>query len=816
MEMNTRIQVEHTVTELVTGLDLVREQVLIAAGEPLSLAPGGRARCAGTRSSAGSTPRTSPRASCRRPGAITALPRSRRARACASTRASRPATRSRGLYDPMIAKLIVHDVDREHARRRMLRALDEFEIERRRRRCSASTARCSRTRASSPAGRATASSSRRSWRSARGRELVSSDNNGSDRRSDGSARRASASSAVEVDGRRFDVRLLTSRAALGRARAAPARARARRAPRRRRPDAVVSPMQGTVLAVAGRRGRRGRGRAGDLRRRGDEDGERDHRAPRGHRHAGSRSPPGHGRHHRPADLRRRRAGMSAPERAVERARRAARRRRARSRARRLSSPRRGDPSRAARITVDPVELTAGRSLPRARCHHATRRPTRTSTPDAAARRLVQLLGGGVPAGAPPVGRRRLAGARAEARSTRILRRAADPPGASARRTTGASGASSARGRAGPVPRRARRDDAPTAGCGRRGTDKFRQVNRFLELVEDVVRLAPRRAAPGRRLRLRARVPHLRAPPPAARRCTAARSRSSASTSRRTSSPTARRSRAASGRRAAVRGRRHRRARRSTAVDLVVSLHACDTATDAALDRAVRAGARVILAVPCCQHELLGQLDSDALEPLLRHGTLRERFAAEVTDAARARLLGARRVRRPGRRVRRARAHAEERPPPCDRARRAAQATRHRAPRRGIPGLRRRRSGCDPALERLSPTASRRPSGATDEHRALRRRLRCCGRGASRDGDGAERWLLVEVAPTVGQGRGRRPGSTSRSRPGWAPSTRRCWSIRRPDGGRSSRSSPRRPRRRGRCSVDSSSTTSRPDRARPLE
>jgi hypothetical protein len=74
------------------------------------------------------------------------------------------------------------------------------------------------------------------------------------------------------------------------------------------------------------------------------------------------------------------------------------------------------------------------------------------------------------------------------------------------------------------------------------------------------------------------------------------------------------------------------------VDLVVSLHACDTATDAALDRAVRAGAEVVLAVPCCQHELLGQLRSDLLRPLLRHGTLRERFVAEVTDAARARLL----------------------------------------------------------------------------------------------------------------------------------------------------------------------------------
>jgi hypothetical protein len=74
-------------------------------------------------------------------------------------------------------------------------------------------------------------------------------------------------------------------------------------------------------------------------------------------------------------------------------------------------------------------------------------------------------------------------------------------------------------------------------------------------------------------------------------------------------------------------------------DLVVSLHACDTATDDALERAVRWDAQVILAVPCCQHELLGQIGSDVLRPLLAHGVLKERFAADVTDAARARLLG---------------------------------------------------------------------------------------------------------------------------------------------------------------------------------
>ncbi|MEI8365342.1 MAG: SAM-dependent methyltransferase [Parachlamydiaceae bacterium] len=75
-------------------------------------------------------------------------------------------------------------------------------------------------------------------------------------------------------------------------------------------------------------------------------------------------------------------------------------------------------------------------------------------------------------------------------------------------------------------------------------------------------------------------------------------------------------------------------------DLVVSLHACDTATDAALEKAIQWNARVILCVPCCQHELYSQIQCAALAPLLRHGILRERFAALATDAARAELLTA--------------------------------------------------------------------------------------------------------------------------------------------------------------------------------
>ncbi len=74
------------------------------------------------------------------------------------------------------------------------------------------------------------------------------------------------------------------------------------------------------------------------------------------------------------------------------------------------------------------------------------------------------------------------------------------------------------------------------------------------------------------------------------------------------------------------------------VDLVVSLHACDTATDEALAQAVRWDADAILAVPCCQKEVYRQIESSLLAPLLRHGLAKERFAALVTDSLRAQLL----------------------------------------------------------------------------------------------------------------------------------------------------------------------------------
>jgi acetyl-CoA/propionyl-CoA carboxylase biotin carboxyl carrier protein len=243
LEMNTRIQVEHTVTELVTGLDLVREQVLVAAGEPLSVRQddvelhGHALECRINAEDVanGFLPA---------PGTITRYqePGGPGVRVDSGVVAGSVIS---PLYDPMIAKLVVHGVDREHARRRMLRALDEFVIE-----GVKTLIGFHKALLAHPCfvdGETCHGLVESELLAARAAELENGRGVGQPAETAAAVREAVRS--VEVDGRRFEVRVLRPEPAyaeLGRRRRERARGAGAGGAGR---DAVVSPMQGTVLAV---------------------------------------------------------------------------------------------------------------------------------------------------------------------------------------------------------------------------------------------------------------------------------------------------------------------------------------------------------------------------------------------------------------------------------------------------------------------------------------------------------------------------------------------------------------------------------------
>jgi acetyl-CoA/propionyl-CoA carboxylase biotin carboxyl carrier protein len=246
LEMNTRVQVEHCVTEMVTGIDIVREQVKIAAGEPLAYSQEDvvlRGHAIECRINAEDASKNFAPA----PGTVGSY----REPAGPFVRVDSGAEEGYEvlpLYDPMIAKLIVWDVDREASTRRMLRALGEYEI--------------GDVKTLIPFHRALLATDQ--WKNCETcRDLVADKSwlkelafppaeasGGAE--GDQGEEKVERDYAVEVSGRKFEVKVIG--AALGPNGAAPAR----KAPRRERksgggggaPGELVSPIQGTVLKVA--------------------------------------------------------------------------------------------------------------------------------------------------------------------------------------------------------------------------------------------------------------------------------------------------------------------------------------------------------------------------------------------------------------------------------------------------------------------------------------------------------------------------------------------------------------------------------------
>ena len=261
--MNTRVQVEHCVTEMTTGVDIVKEGIRAAAGEPLIVAQDdvvlrGHAiecRINAEDASKNFAPAPGPdrRATASPPGP-----------ACASTPASRAGSEVTPMYDPMVAKLIVWDADREQATQRMLRALAEYEIERPQdadpvpRRAARDRAVGQRRDVPRPA-RGPRRGSRRS--PSRSAEKPAATTASAERRpSSRPTPSRSPAASFDVQGHRPAVRRAAAPRrnggrARGRAAARSARERAERRRRRAAATTLVSPLQGNMWKVLVERGR---------------------------------------------------------------------------------------------------------------------------------------------------------------------------------------------------------------------------------------------------------------------------------------------------------------------------------------------------------------------------------------------------------------------------------------------------------------------------------------------------------------------------------------------------------------------------------
>ncbi len=249
LEMNTRVQVEHCVTEMVTGFDIVREQIRVAAGEELSIAQDDlemRGHAIECRINAEAAHKNFAPA----PGAITTYrePAGPGVRVDSGVEAGSEVT---PMYDPMVAKLIVWDVDREHATRRMLRALREYEIG------GLTTLIPFHRKILATPQWDNGETCRdlmedREWLKTTAPEAAEAA-----APEEGAAETVSRDYKVEVSGKLFDVTVIGEAAAAGAA-AAPA-AGGRKPPKRERKsggaagassESLPSPLQGTILKVA--------------------------------------------------------------------------------------------------------------------------------------------------------------------------------------------------------------------------------------------------------------------------------------------------------------------------------------------------------------------------------------------------------------------------------------------------------------------------------------------------------------------------------------------------------------------------------------